>query len=514
MAVRILRGDCRDMLKTLPAESVHCCITSPPYWGLRDYGIPPSIWGGDPACAHTWSGTPGLNRNSHKNGGLAEWSKENARGGGHKAIEIDGGVKGESAFCSCGAWRGCLGLEPTPDLFVAHMVEVFQEVRRVLRPDGTLWLNLGDCYATGAGKQIDDWCGDRLRHRAERRRPHGQPTENGGGESQEGKYAGYRGDRNGHEGKHGYGTGDGGSVGPAIQPNRLPIPGLKPKDLVMVPERVVLALQADGWWVRSRIPWLKRNSMPESVTDRPANATEYVFLLSKSERYFYDREAVKVNSTERASGNKTRFVAKEGERARTNTHLGSAIPFDPDGTGRARRNSDWFFESWQGMLQDEEGGPFALIVNPQPFKEAHFATFPPKLIEPMILAGTSSHGCCKACGAPWVRNLEVAYENVGNRASNGPRSVERKGVEFGTAGFEQRLERRSSTKGWAPTCDCGEAGIVPATVLDPFGGAGTTGLVADRLGRDAILTELKPDYADIASRRIVGDAPLFTEVSP
>lgn len=571
MTVRILRGDCRDMLKTLPAESVHCCVTSPPYWGLRDYGIPPSIWGGDPACAHEWGpeGKKGGGSHTHTTGTGQNGTKQIAA---HEAISS----ASTGNFCSCGAWRGCLGLEPTPELFVAHMVEVFREVRRVLRPDGTLWLNLGDSYATGGGKQVDDWDGDRLRHRDERRRDHGRPAHNGRGEPQKvlttvpsvDVKAGYRGDRNGHEGKHGYGTGEGGSVGPAIQPNRMPIAGLKPKDMVMIPERVVLAMQADGWWVRSRMPWLKRNSMPESVTDRPANATEYVFLLSKSERYFYDREAVKMPASpgmheryaqakgqpfgmtnwERGDGvhEAIDLSAKRDRQAYPGNGVGFGHGTDAKARGRKRvvtthkiaapnsriknnesfdqamrdmrptrnrRNSDWFFESWQGMVTDEDGEPLAIVVNPAPFSEAHFATFPPKLIEPMIKAGTSEHGCCHLCKAPWVRTVDVEYENVGNRAGNGPRSVERKGQEFGTAGFEKRLERRSSTKGWEPTCDCNTDAVMPCTVLDPFGGAATTGLVADRLRRHAILTELKPEYADIGEKRIYGDAPLFASVT-
>lgn len=485
--------------------------------------------------------------------------------------------------------------------YVCHMVLVFRELRRTLRADGTLWLNLGDCYATGAGAVGDHpgggaqgarWKG--AAHGADGgnvgRRPHGQPAQNGRGEAQAGKFA----ERNGeHAGKHT-------AMGPMTQPNRMPIPGLKPKDLVMIPERVALALQADGWWVRSRIPWLKRNAMPESVTDRPANATEYVFLLSKSAKYFYDREAVKLAASEGTHARMSQNVADQAGSTRANGGVEPHRPFKAGGrTGvgfghgydkapkprykserksgepgsgiknnpsfdeamavmpltRNRRNSDWFFESWQGMVTDEDGDPLALVVNPAAFKEAHFATFPPKLIEPMVKAGTSERGVCGKCGAPWLRVVDAAYENVGNRQGNGPRSVERKGQEFGSAGFEQHLERVSNTAGWEPSCECyeteplpeypGRPGkdantteleaylatcieiaiarqklldawkilpSLPARIADIFGGAGTTGLVADRLGRDCTLLEIKPEYADIARDRIVGDAPLFSEV--
>ena len=194
MSVRIIQGDCRYMLKTLPSESVHCVCTSPPYWGLRDYGV-----------------------------------------------------------------AGQIGLEPTYAEFVEQMVAVFREVRRVLRGDGTLWLNLGDSYAgTSCGEQ------GQTGQRADRRRP-GNPDKNHGAS-----------DRNGLGSVH----------------------GLKPKDLCGIPWRVAFALQADGWWLRQDIIWSKPNPMPESVTDRCTKAHEYLFLLSKSERYFYDAEALREDGSE------------------------------------------------------------------------------------------------------------------------------------------------------------------------------------------------------------------------
>lgn len=409
---------------------------------------------------------------------------------------------------------------------------VFREVRRVLRDDGTLWLNLGDSYATGAGKAA---------------------SPGGGAQGERFKESGPSGYRGAHDisGKHA----ENASI-PNFQPNRMPQEGLKPKDLCEIPSDVVRALRADGWWLRSRIPWLKRNAMPESTKDRPTTAVEYVFLLSKSERYYYDGEAVKMGSTERPSGNKTRFVAKEGERARTNTHLGSAIPFEPNGSGRARRNSDWFFESWQGMLQDEGGDPLALIVNPQPFKEAHFATFPPALIEPCILAGCPPAGkrcdCDEIIATPTGTGpIDDPSMLTGRGGMNRPRRPDegtrpitkreqrwhagqlresphrdeirrRAGEAFdhyirtddsGARPLPEPLRLDLLRLGWitdAPPCT---HPVEPAgTVLDPFGGAGTTGLVADRLQRDAILIELNPAYADIAEKRIHADGPLFAEV--
>lgn len=493
----IYQGDCIEVLRQLPERSVHCCITSPPYWGLRDYGIPPSVWGGDPACLHAWGDD--INRSTKtRNGAIG------------KASTADGREGPGGNFCRlCDAWRGNLGLEPTPTLFIEHIGTVFREVRRVLRDDGTLWLNMGDGYAARRSYQVSD-----------NKNPAVGPTR---------------------------------FMGRAVPPN-----GLKQKDLIMMPARVALALQADGWYLRSMIPWLKRNAMPESVTDRPATATEYVFLLAKSERYFYDGEAVKIKSSDGTHARRSYktpdgwdttsgegghgSIHKKGrengkypgtgvgfghgtdkeERARGRV-LGVGPKSQPTGSEvrgnesfhsatvghvatRNRRNSDSFFESWQGLLTDDEGEPLALIVNPQPFKEAHFATFPPKLVEPMILAGTSERGCCAECGAPWKRDLDVKYENPGNRTTNGPRSAER---AHETAGYDVRLERRATTTGWQPSCKCGITETVPATILDPFGGAGTTALVADRLQRNAIIIEIKQGYIDLAEQRLTQDAPLF-----
>jgi hypothetical protein len=233
---RILCGDAVAVLRTLPAESVHCVVTSPPYWGLRDYGA-----------------------------------------------------------------EGQIGLERTFPEYVERLVAVFREVRRVLRDDGTLWLNLGDCYATGAGAVGDHpgggeqgarWKGKDTRPGDDKRRGVGRPLTNGRGEAQAvpggDMHGGHRGSRGGSPKQRHTGS----NVGPMTQPNRLPQPGLKPKDLVGIPWRVAFALQADGWYLRSDVIWHKRSPMPSSVRDRPTGAHEYLFLLSKSERYFYDADAI------------------------------------------------------------------------------------------------------------------------------------------------------------------------------------------------------------------------------
>lgn len=246
---RVILGDCRETLKQIPDETFQCCVSSPPYWGLRDYGHADQI-----------------------------------------------------------------GLEPTPEEYVSTMVAVFREVRRVLREDATLWLNLGDSYVgspnSGAtGKQDTAY------------RAIGLPSKRG--------------------------------------------TGLKPKDLVGIPWLTAFALRADGWYLRSDIVWSKPNPMPESVTDRPTKAHEYVFLLSKSARYFYDADAIKETATYSASGNAERFVA-DGSRGRPADHLGSSIP-------------------WKGESRNVRT---VWEIASQPYDGAHFATMPPKLVERCIMAGS------------------------------------------------------------------------------------------------------------------------------
>ena len=347
MSVAILNGDCRAMLKTLPDESVHCVVTSPPYFGLRDYGV-----------------------------------------------------------------AGQIGLEPTPDAFVAEMVAVFREVRRVLRSDGTLWLNLGDSYAQSE-----------IRHR----------------QGQEGSTL-----------RDGAIKADEAWANGTAQTGRRVKHGLKPKDLIGIPWRVAFALQADGWWLRQDIIWSKPNPMPESVTDRCTKAHEYVFMLTKAARYYYDAEAIKepmsLSSVERLSQDVESQTGSDRVPGKTNGTMKAVGKIDKQ-RGHGRRHAG-FNDRWDAMEKAEQctglrNKRSVWTVATQPFSEAHFATFPPDLIEPCIKAGCPSGG----------------------------------------------------------------------TVLDCFGGAGTTGLVADRLGRNAILIELNPEYAAMAERRIKSDAGMFAEVA-
>jgi DNA modification methylase len=391
VTIEFRSGDCRDVLATLPADSVQCCVTSPPYYGLRDYG-----------CA------------------------------------------------------GQIGLEATPDKYLATMVAVFREVRRVLRPDGTCWVNMGDSYNS------------------------------------------YRGN-----------AGPGASLSSSNQHARQTVPGgaglwvpnAKPKDLLMMPARLALALQADGWWLRSDIIWHKPNPMPESVTDRPTSAHEHVFLLTKSARYFYDADAVREEAEYGRSGGPGAFRSSKYVAGASHDNgadvvsVGAAIP--GNGGSRNLRNV------W--------------TIATAPYSEAHFATFPPALAERCIRAGTSERGCCSQCGKPWVRVTERGEPNKQTTRGQQPWAAVT-GQRDSSGGLPHCA---ITTTGWHPSCTCHwhlaqgqESETVPCTVLDPFAGAGTTLLVADRLQRDAIGIELNTAYTEMAMQRCRDDAPLFADLPP
>jgi DNA modification methylase len=437
----VIPGHNLNSLKAMPAESVHCCVTSPPYWGLRDYGLPPVSW---PS-----------------------------------------------------GWTGQHGLEPTPEMFIAHEVAIFREVRRVLRKDGTLWLNLGDCYATGAGAVGDCPGGGKQGERWARR-----PEKNGRGEEQ----GGYRGDRNG--------------IGPMTQPNRMPIEGLKPKDLVGIPWRVALALQADGWYLRSDIIWHKPNPMPESVTDRPTKAHEYIFLLTKAERYFYDAEAIREPVTGTAAPRMSQAALHEIAENRANGM--APAQSNPKRHGQnPKARLEQFNCASTGTIKIAASLPVSSrnkrsvwSVPTAPYKEAHFATFPPDLIKPCILAGTSAAGCCVDCGAPFERVVELGEpDEEHKRACGADANGEYNGKAtkaYDAAGVQDPSEVKArilagmckrKTVGWKATCKCGNEAKAPCVVLDPFGGSFTTGAVAMELGRAAIVLELNPNYIEMGKRR-------------
>ncbi len=303
--------------------------------------------------------------------------------------------------------------------------------------------------------------------------------------------------------------------------------GHKPKDLVNVPHLVAEALREDGWFLRSAAPWVKRASMPESTCDRPSSALEYIFLLAKRPDYFYDADAVRQPLWHQRPEMQRQYAAQivqhdRRPKSRRGGSVDSSVKggrpyqddaFSENAAGRNRRNSDWWFES-VGMLLNEVGDPLGFDVNPGAFKGAHFATWPPKLVEPMIRASTSAAGVCGACGTPWRRRVEreadgrKPYATIGTgdkagvsrREGSIMRGVHKVLREDGRGG--DLATRRSETTGWSPGCTCPPHEPVPATVLDPFCGASTTLVVAEALGRNSIGCDLSRDYLTMSRRRL------------
>ena len=385
--LEIHQGDALAVLRTLPSESVHCCVTSPPYFGLRAY-LP--------------TGHP------------------------DKPLEV--------------------GLEDSLEEYVARLVSIFAEVKRVLRKDGTCWVNLGDSYNTANS---------------------GRP--------------------NGIGSAYGHGTDKPGHDRPCRQATAVKrsLCGLKPKDLCGVPWRVAFALQADGWYLRSDVIWSKLNPMPESVTDRPTKAHEYLFLLAKSDRYFYDAEAV------REPHQDPRVV---------DGHYPNTQGFRSGGKGIVMKDRDY-----------NPGGRnrrTVWTIATEAFPEAHFATFPTALVEPCIKAGTSEKGCCPKCGAPWVRIVEkqTAFAGGSGAAGRDPDEINASGkwqasALRGNHNLKAGPVVTTTTQGWRQSCSCDCAPPAPCIVMDPFGGSGTVPLVAQRLGRSSIMVDLNPDYCGLAQRR-------------
>ena len=408
----LINGDAR--LIPLADNSVHCVITSPPYYGLRDYGT--ATWdGGNPSCIHV----------------VGNQVQDN------KAIgAITSGVRpgADASHClKCGARRidAQIGLEQSPAEYVEQIVSVFREIWRVLRPEGTCWLVIGDSYAST---------------------PPGNKTKGVSGKSTlhgvNGKSGQYR-----------------ETLSQSVQKKRNTISSdLKPKDLIGIPWRVAFALQADGWWLRSDIIWDKPNPMPESVTDRPTKAHEYIFLLTKSARYFYDSEAVRENISE------------------STLERWKGIPVRKNASRQAFQVGGVQGESSMGVNPSGRNRRSVWAVTTEPYSGAHFATFPKALIEPMVLAGTSAHGCCSGCGKPWVRLVQKPDMSERPRRSEASKSLnEWQGATSAGGQYQKwRNQNPDQTVGWEPTCKC-DADVIPCVVLDPFCGSGTVGEVCRTL---------------------------------
>ncbi len=392
-------GDSLEWVERLPARSVHCCVSSPPYFNLRDYGA-----------------------------------------------------------------EGQIGLEDTPEQYIAQLVRMFRGVKNAMHPSGMLWLNLGDSYAAGGGFAPDA--------------PSNVAGSISGGQDR------------------GTGTKTGA---------RQAAPGYKPKDLIGIPWMAAFALRADGWYLRQAMPWVKRASMPESVDDRPATACEMVFLLSKRADYYFDMNAVKRRAaTEWAGADMVPSgkYAKEDTSVRTAAGGASRNNRTTDKhQDRHMRNTDWWFDS-VGMLV-RGGNILGFDVGTARHPGAHTAVMPEAMVTECVLAGTSREGVCPKCGCPIVPITEsekIMRSRPTQYTDKRPKGGKNNNIDLTVQGVDTRVV------GWEPSCSCPEAADkrqrVPAVVIDPFTGAGTTGAVALRLGRRFIGCELNKEYAAGARKRL------------
>lgn len=390
-------GDCRSVLAQLPEGSLQTCITSPPYYGLRDYGLEPISW-------------------------------------------ADG-------------WVGTLGLEPTPDLYVEHLMECLDSVWRVLHPTGTLWLNLGDSYARDARKG---------QHKPEDPGKQAAVYRSGGGR--------------------------------ASATVDLAAAGAREKSLLLMPYRVALAMQARGWIIRSDIIWHKPNPCPESVRDRPTRSHEYLFLATKNPRYYADMAAVRERGVI-AAGTK----GAKGSEARASAFRVNSRPTE--------------YKVYDGYRNKRD----VWTIKPAIYPGAHFAVFPEALVRPCIQVGTSLKGQCAACGTPWRRveaptpeYAELLGKGWEDDAADAAEGRGHFTLPDGSRASQRPTKRNAPsvgssyvTTGWEPDCKCQDAGDpVPQTVLDPFAGTGTVGQVALALGRRAVLIEAQEKYHPLIYQRL------------
>ncbi len=499
------QGHVLEVLKELEAESVHMCMTSSPYFGLRDYDLEPQVWDDSGGCEHEWGDERVIdcgNAPSDKSTLTTNAGQGPLPGNKYQADQKQKASQGQ--FCQkCKAWLGSLGNEPTIDLYLSHLVLIFREVKRVLRNDGTLWIVIGDSYAGGGGAS-----------------GHTKDTENLGRKTS--------------------------SYGAAATGGRVPS-GLKPKDLCGIPWKLAFAFRDDGWWLRSDVIWQKPSCMPESVSGwmwekhrikvkpsarakkgsahsisqngvnnpqgardgvnfkdhsdeyqdcpgcdkcepndgyvlrkgswRPTSSHEYVFMLAKSEKYFADGEAVSEkhqaqgDKSAHAFGAKLNFNGKGGQATQGNKHsfhpvgrnLRSVLTADDTLNEFLRYCHETF--GWNvkkavdAFIDGQSEKKDVWTINPEPTLEAHFASFPSRLCEIAIKCSTSERGCCPKCGVSWVRIIErrILEELKDNPyCEDGQLSAGKKahhGTHHSTLGGQQD-KISFKTIGWKPSCEC------------------------------------------------------------
>lgn len=436
----IICGNCIEVMRGWPADSINCIITSPPYWSLRNYGSKPVVWGGDKSCKHKWQRTAPRRRRTSDDSPNSPKQTAN-RAGADKLLPTN--------ICSlCGAWRGEHGLEPTPELYIKHSMMVFDEVKRVLRPDGVLFVNIADTYAGGGtGKGQDN-----------SNLANGKPAK------------GFRSSRYLNQ----------------RNPSRLA--AAPAKSLCAIPERFVLAMAEHGWIRRCTIIWAKGVSfcdsysgscMPDSAKDRPnKNGFEYVYMFTKNKKYYYEQQYEKWIDPRKRSP-----APKHSNNPDVNLVADTFSQYGENPLGRTIRNV------W--------------IVNPQAYPDSHYATFPEELVRPLIRMGTPEF-VCKKCGLPRVKIYGVKYQKAGGKGQEKyDTNNQSGGLESGACTPQSmKYGRANKITKEAGLSDCGcNAGFRPGIVLDPFFGSGTVGKVAAQEGRDWLGIDIQPKYIEQAKMR-------------
>jgi len=416
----VLVGDAKKVLERLPENSVDMSITSPPYWGLRDYGEESvTVWGGDPNCEHKW----GDFDTYHDNLRFRD-PNENAEVGNNANPELYSDPERDQGICvKCGAWKGQLGLEPTPDLFVKHLVTIFEKLKKPLKPWGTLYVVIADTYGGGSGHNVKGTTEEKIN----------KPTD-----------------------------------GKRLQRN------VKAKCLLMIPERFAMAMINNGWVLRNKTIWHKPNAMPSSVKDRLNTTWEYVYMFAQRQKYWWNLDAIREPH---------KWVDKNGERIGSKKFGKGKYKHESNPLHQKGKNPGDVFrdktsdESYKGEYAmrnaPEPGQEHAFHkkgknpgdywnITTKPFPKAHFAVYPPSLCEKPIKAGCPRKVCQK-CGKPKVKKPD--FKNI-------------------------------------PVCRCDEPEWKNGVVLDPFAGAGSTWVMARKLGRDFLGIEIVEEYAEMARERI------------
>lgn len=516
----IVEGNVLERLRLLPDNSIQHVTTSPPYWSLRDYGVPATVWGGDPDCDHEWSDELGKAKNTAQKPIGGPESERGATAASRKTnLSASRGY-----FCvKCTAWRGALGLEPDPNLFVYHLILIFREVRRALHKKGTMLLNLGDSFFGNSAI------------RKSRRDSEGEAFP--GGEA----YKSWN-----------------------IRQPSSHIVDLKPKDRVMLPHRVAMALQKPwikcrkcgkvehgmwwgdlgfgrfvcpncrklnrspnvvekGWYIRMDAVWDKPSHMPDPTTDRPTCSHEYVFLCAKSRKYYWDGDAVHEPSRSGEVVDHSDDAVYEGRNLRSvwriNPHRGSwdfCLDCDTFFDKKARRRIK------KRKIYDKDKAS-EVVVRKCPVCKSidgwvdHFAMFPSDLPEIGVRAGTSPVGCCKKCRTPYepVKMYDNPKATKGRGKRNKAYWDHRGGIissqarmrpPQGEAPYQEKGVKR--LLGYEKACNCDTDKTVPCVVVDIFNGGGTTGLVAKRYLRSYIGFDLNPSFVRLTGHRMSRDFPL------